>query len=91
MARVASSARQGWCRQRSSTSTHCVRTEPWAARDSRCRATLDFRDGGPANDRLDVQKVWLLIAFEMWKERWDSGSEQGHSHPGSSDLAMTGT
>ncbi len=33
----------------------------------------NFRDGGPKNDRLDVQKVWLLIAFEMWRERWDSG------------------
>ena len=30
----------------------------------------NFRDGGPANDRLDVQKVWLLLAFEMWRSRW---------------------
>jgi asparagine synthase (glutamine-hydrolysing) len=33
----------------------------------------NFRDGGPKNDRLDVQKLWLLIAFEMWRERWDTG------------------
>jgi asparagine synthase (glutamine-hydrolysing) len=33
----------------------------------------NFRDGGPKNDRLDVQKLWLLIAFEMWRDRWDSG------------------
>ena len=40
----------------------------------------NFRDGGPDNDRLDVQKLWHLIAFEMWRERWDTGyvrSEQG--------------
>jgi asparagine synthase (glutamine-hydrolysing) len=33
----------------------------------------NFRDGGPKNDRLDVQKLWLLIAFEMWRDRWDTG------------------
>jgi asparagine synthase (glutamine-hydrolysing) len=33
----------------------------------------NFRQGGPENDRLDVQKLWLLIAFEMWREKWDSG------------------
>jgi hypothetical protein len=26
------------------------------------------------HDRLDVQKVWLLVAFEMWRERWATGS-----------------
>jgi hypothetical protein len=30
----------------------------------------NFVDGGPANDRVDVQKLWYLIAFEMWRERW---------------------
>ena len=56
------------------------------------RAVRNFRDGGPANDRLDVQKVWLLIAFEMWRERWDAGYEQRRPRPDSSgDLALTGT
>jgi asparagine synthase (glutamine-hydrolysing) len=34
------------------------------------RALSNFRDGGPRRDRLDVQKVWLLLAFEMWREKW---------------------
>lgn len=34
------------------------------------RAVTCFREGGPARDRIDVQKVWLLLAFEMWRERW---------------------
>ena len=34
------------------------------------RALSNFRDGGPKRDRLDVQKVWLLLAFEMWREKW---------------------
>jgi asparagine synthase (glutamine-hydrolysing) len=34
------------------------------------RTVSNFRDGGAGNDRLDVQKLWLLIAFEMWRERW---------------------
>jgi len=33
----------------------------------------NFREGGAQNDRLDVQKLWLLIAFEMWREKWDTG------------------
>jgi asparagine synthase (glutamine-hydrolysing) len=37
------------------------------------RTVANFRDGGAANDRLDVQKVWLLVAFEMWREKWDTG------------------
>ena len=36
-------------------------------------AVANFRDGGTRNDRLDVQKVWLLLAFEMWRSRWDAG------------------
>ena len=40
------------------------------------RAVANFRDGGPANDRLDVNKVWLLLAFEMWRSRWDTGYER---------------
>ncbi len=34
------------------------------------RALGNFRNGGPTRDRLDVQKVWLLLAFEMWREKW---------------------
>jgi asparagine synthase (glutamine-hydrolysing) len=34
------------------------------------RALANFREGGPRRDRLDVQKVWLLLAFEMWREQW---------------------
>jgi asparagine synthase (glutamine-hydrolysing) len=34
------------------------------------RAVANFREGGPGNDRLDMQKLWYLIAFELWRERW---------------------
>ena len=34
------------------------------------RAAANFREGGPANDRLDVQRLWYLISFELWRERW---------------------
>jgi asparagine synthase (glutamine-hydrolysing) len=34
------------------------------------RAVRNFRDGGPARDRMDLQKLWLLLAFEMWREKW---------------------
>jgi len=34
------------------------------------RALSNFRDGGARHDRVDVQKVWLLVAFEMWREKW---------------------
>jgi asparagine synthase (glutamine-hydrolysing) len=44
------------------------------------KALANFRDGGAANDRLDVQKVWLLVAFEMWRERW--AGNQGHRDRG---------
>jgi len=47
--------------------------------DEAARAVRNFRDGGPANDRLDVQKVWLLLAFEMWRSRW---LEQGVERTG---------
>jgi asparagine synthase (glutamine-hydrolysing) len=50
------------------------------------KAVSNFRDGGPDNDRLDVQKVWLLVAFEMWRDRWDAGYvRQDHN------LSLTGT
>ena len=34
------------------------------------RALRNFREGGPRQDRLDTQKLWLLLAFEMWREKW---------------------
>ncbi|MBI4205199.1 MAG: asparagine synthase (glutamine-hydrolyzing) [Betaproteobacteria bacterium] len=34
------------------------------------RALICLKEGGLRRDRLDVQKVWLLAAFEMWRERW---------------------
>jgi hypothetical protein len=42
------------------------------------RAVANFRDGGPNNDRLDSQKLWYLLAFEMWRERWMRPSERFH-------------
>jgi asparagine synthase (glutamine-hydrolysing) len=38
--------------------------------DMVARAVVNFREGGPANDRLDMQRLWYLLAFEMWRERW---------------------
>jgi asparagine synthase (glutamine-hydrolysing) len=38
----------------------------------------NFREGGPGNDRLDVQKLWYLISFELWRSRWMEG---GEAHP----------
>ena len=38
------------------------------------QAVRNFRAGGEANERLDVQKLWLLVAFEMWRERWEHGA-----------------
>jgi asparagine synthase (glutamine-hydrolysing) len=46
-------------------------------------AVANFRDGGADNDRLDVQKVWLLLAFEMWRERWMNQSKT--RQPGEQD------
>ena len=42
------------------------------------RTVANFREGGAANERLDVQKVWLLLAFEMWRSRWEKGVETHH-------------
>ena len=36
------------------------------------RAVANFREGGAGNDRLDSQKLWFLLAFEMWREKWMS-------------------
>jgi len=38
--------------------------------DRVARAVANFREGGPGNDRLDTQKLWYLLAFEMWREKW---------------------
>jgi len=40
--------------------------------DEVAQAVSNFRDGGTANDRLDTQKLWYLLAFEMWRSRWMS-------------------
>jgi asparagine synthase (glutamine-hydrolysing) len=39
------------------------------------RCVANFREGGPANDRLDMQRLWYLIAFELWRERWMESGE----------------
>jgi asparagine synthase (glutamine-hydrolysing) len=38
--------------------------------DDVAKAVKNFRDGGTANDRLDTQKIWYLLSFEMWRSRW---------------------
>jgi asparagine synthase (glutamine-hydrolysing) len=38
--------------------------------DAVARAVSNFREGGAANDRVDTQKLWYLLAFEMWREKW---------------------
>lgn len=40
------------------------------------RTVANFREGGEGNDRLDTQKLWLLLSFEMWRSRWESGYER---------------
>lgn len=35
-------------------------------------AVRNLREGGERLDRVDANKVWLLLAFEMWRERWAS-------------------
>ncbi|HYC36414.1 MAG TPA: asparagine synthase (glutamine-hydrolyzing) [Usitatibacter sp.] len=47
------------------------------------RAVRNFREGGPGNDRLDMQKLWYLISFQLWHERWMTGLEhhdEGEPH-----------
>ncbi len=34
------------------------------------QAVANFNEGGPGNERLDIQRLWYLIAFELWRERW---------------------
>jgi asparagine synthase (glutamine-hydrolysing) len=34
------------------------------------RSVRNLREGGATLDRVDVYKVWLLLAFEMWREKW---------------------
>jgi asparagine synthase (glutamine-hydrolysing) len=40
------------------------------------RAVRNFREGGPGNDRVDTQKLWYLLAFEMWREKWMKPAER---------------
>lgn len=42
--------------------------------DMVAQAVRNFREGGEGNDRLDMQKLWYLIAFELWRERWMEGT-----------------
>ena len=55
--------------------------------DMVARAVSNFRDGGAGNDRLDMQKLWYLIAFELWRERWMSGGKKQRSE-GASDARL---
>ncbi len=34
------------------------------------RSVRNLREGGATLDRVDVSKIWLLLAFEMWREKW---------------------
>jgi asparagine synthase (glutamine-hydrolysing) len=43
------------------------------------RAVANFRDGGPGNDRLDMQKLWYLIAFQLWHARWMEGTSHARA------------
>jgi asparagine synthase (glutamine-hydrolysing) len=52
------------------------------------QAVKNFREGGPGNDRLDVQKVWYLIAFELWRSRWMEGGEAHPQKPKEIPLAV---
>jgi asparagine synthase (glutamine-hydrolysing) len=44
--------------------------------DMVAQAVANFRDGGAGNDRLDMQRLWYLISFELWRERWMTGTTQ---------------
>lgn len=51
--------------------------------DMVARAVANFREGGAGNDRLDMQKLWYLIAFEVWRGRWMGGARirmEGEPH-----------
>jgi len=45
------------------------------------RAVANFREGGPGNDRLDAQRLWYLLAFEMWRDRWMQPAQEGTEAP----------
>jgi asparagine synthase (glutamine-hydrolysing) len=49
--------------------------------DAVSRAVRNFREGGSANDRVDTQKLWYLLAFEMWREKWMKPAERTHMEP----------
>lgn len=47
------------------------------------RAVRNFNEGGPGNDRLDMQKLWYLISFQLWHDRWMSDvqrHDEGEPH-----------
>jgi asparagine synthase (glutamine-hydrolysing) len=33
-------------------------------------AVRNFKEGAGGNDRLDTQRLWYLLSFELWRERW---------------------
>ena len=40
--------------------------------DMVANAVRNFQEGGEGNDRLDTQRLWYLLSFELWRERWMS-------------------
>ena len=54
-------------------------------------AVRNFREGGAHNERLDIQKLWYLVAFELWRERWmTSTSEKPNLEEGAPHAALAG-
>ena len=51
--------------------------------DMVARTLSNFRAGGAGNDRVDTPQLWLLVAFEMWRERW--AGDQSHRNEGTED------
>jgi asparagine synthase (glutamine-hydrolysing) len=49
--------------------------------DQVSRAVRNFRAGWTANDRLDTQKLWYLLSFEMWRSRWMNAKEKLEDAP----------
>jgi len=50
------------------------------------RAVANFREGGPGNDRLDMEKLWYLIAFELWRERWMGSARRSRAIPATEEM-----
>ena len=41
-------------------------------------ALRNFREGGGGNDRLDTQRIWYLLSFELWRSRWMTRTSDRH-------------